>query len=474
MAMIEVQRFSLPQRARMLIVAAVVVVAALAGMVASTPVLALLLVIAGGLVVLRRQELMLFAILFAALLVPIQINTGTDVALNVTAFLVPATAILWFLSMILSRRISFVPSRLNRPLFVFLIAGLFSLLIGLVLWDPIVPRSSHFVLVMLAQWAIVAFSAIALLLTANLVRSERLLRRLTFVFLLVGGTLALLSIIPGLGAALQLHRLLTVAFIRAPLWVLLAALAGGQLLYNRGLSLPWRFFCLLVIGTSLVYCFLLQRAVVSNWLGVMVALFMLAWLRWKKLRPLAVLLILLLLATGLLLPAVYEFAGGEAEWAESGGSRLALIGRVLDMTWRHNPITGLGPAAYRPYGFVEPLRYGNALWWEPRISSHNNYVDLFAHFGMIGLAIFIWFAVETARLGLNLRARCTTGFAAGYINAMVAAGAGSLVIMLLADWILPFVYNIGFDGFQASVLMWLFMGGLVVLDIRGERGRSYD
>src|SRR5690606_22164729 len=215
-------------------------------------------------------------------------------------------------------------------------------------------------------------------------------------------------------------------------------------------------------------------AVVSNWLGVMVALFMLAWLRWKKLRPLAVLLILLLLATGLLLPAVYEFAGGEAEWAESGGSRLALIGRVLDMTWHHNPITGLGPAAYRPYGFVEPLRYGNALWWEPRISSHNNYVDLFAHFGMIGLAIFIWFAVETARLGLNLRARCTTGFAAGYINAMVAAGAGSLVIMLLADWILPFVYNIGFDGFQASVLMWLFMGGLVVLDIRGERGRSYD
>lgn len=36
--------------------------------------------------------------------------------------------------------------------------------------------------------------------------------------------------------------------------------------------------------------------------------------------------------------------------------------------------------------------------------------------------------------------------------------------MLLADWILPFVYNIGFPGFQASVLVWLFMGGLVALE----------
>jgi hypothetical protein len=47
---------------------------------------------------------------------------------------------------------------------------------------------------------------------------------------------------------------------------------------------------------------------------------------------------------------------------------------------------------------------------------------------------------------------------------MLATGLGALVIMLLADWILPFVYNIGFPGFQASVLVWLFMGGLVALE----------
>jgi hypothetical protein len=47
---------------------------------------------------------------------------------------------------------------------------------------------------------------------------------------------------------------------------------------------------------------------------------------------------------------------------------------------------------------------------------------------------------------------------------MLAAWVGALVLMIFADWILPFVYNIGFLGFQASVLVWLFLGGLVALE----------
>jgi hypothetical protein len=65
---------------------------------------------------------------------------------------------------------------------------------------------------------------------------------------------------------------------------------------------------------------------------------------------------------------------------------------------------------------------------------------------------------------MRLHHRFTAGFSAGYVNAMLAMGASSLALMLFADWILPFVYNIGFPGFQASVLVWLFMGGLVAID----------
>jgi hypothetical protein len=72
-------------------------------------------------------------------------------------------------------------------------------------------------------------------------------------------------------------------------------------------------------------------------------------------------------------------------------------------------------------------------------------------------------------VGQQLRLRHAEGFLAGYVNGMLAVGAGSLVIMALADWILPFVYNIGFEGFQASVLVWLFIGGLAALEnFRGQ------
>jgi len=40
----------------------------------------------------------------------------------------------------------------------------------------------------------------------------------------------------------------------------------------------------------------------------------------------------------------------------------------------------------------------------------------------------------------------------------------SLLRILAADWVLPFVYNIGLAGFRASVLGWLFLSGLVSLE----------
>jgi hypothetical protein len=35
---------------------------------------------------------------------------------------------------------------------------------------------------------------------------------------------------------------------------------------------------------------------------------------------------------------------------------------------------------------------------------------------------------------------------------------------MLGDWVIPFFYNIGLDGFRASMLSWLFLGGLVSLE----------
>jgi O-antigen ligase len=253
--------------------------------------------------------------------------------------------------------------------------------------------------------------------------------------------------------------------------VLVGALAEGQLLFNRKLPITWRLFLAASLLAVVIYAFVQQRDAVSNWIGVAVVAAPLLWLRYRRLRVPLIVLVVALAALGLLIPTLYNFAGGDAEWQLSGNSRLVLSRRVIEVTMR-NPITGLGPAAYRPYTRMQPLVYGYANYLQPNVNAHNNYVDLFSHTGLLGLGLFLWFMGEVAWLGWRLRKRFVTGFAAGYVNGMLAAWASIMVIMMLLDWFLPFVYNVGFGGFQASVLVWMFLGGLVALENMPGQGDS--
>jgi hypothetical protein len=211
-----------------------------------------------------------------------------------------------------------------------------------------------------------------------------------------------------------------------------------------------------------------QQERTSNWVSVAAVIGVLVWLRFPKLHWLAIAAVALLLASGVLFQSIYAFAGGDAKWEESGASRGVLIGRVLEDSMR-NPITGIGPAAYRWYGMTRPLGYAGAWWVEPLINSHNNYVDLFSQTGIIGLALFLWFMFELLRVGRKLHSRYSEGFAGGYIASMIGAWFSIMAIMALADWFLPFVYNLGFPGFQSSVLVWIFFGGLLFYEGLGQQ-----
>jgi O-antigen ligase len=458
-----VKSFSRPIPNRLWRAALVVGVLLVAAYLGQRPAMRWLMLFAAGggaLVLLQTPNLGLLALTAAALVARVEINTGTEVVLNAATLLIPALFVFWLLDSAHNRELRWVGSRVDRPLLFFLLAGLLSLLVGNVLWDPAIPKSANFWLVQWAQWAIFAFAALAFWLVANLRQAEIWLPRLTWGFLTLGGGLAILRLLPGIGSIVG--RFTTITFGRAPFWMLLAALAGGQLLFNATLSKEWRAFLVAVLAAVLYYAFIAQREAASNWVGVAAVGGVLVWMRFVKLRGIIVTLTILLILTGILFPSLYEFAGGDDEWTESGGSRLALIERVVNVTMR-NPLTGLGPASYRNYANAEPLRYQNALWLNPKINSHNNYVDVFAHTGLLGLALFLWFMGELGWLGWRMSTQHRSGFVGGYANGMFAAWVGCLVIMMFADWLLPFVYNIGFPGFQASLLVWLFFGGLVTM-----------
>jgi O-antigen ligase len=427
--------------------------------------LALVLAAFGVLVLLRYLELGLLGLVAAALVVPFAIGTGTEVSLNLSVLFVPALLVVWLLDMVGRRAIHVVRSLVNRPLLWFVASGLLSLAVGNVLWNPIVPRPRNLLLVQLGQWAIFALSAGAFWLAANLIREERWLRRMVFFFLCLSGVLTAARL--ALGDGWLIGRAATIAIIRAPYWIALISLIGGQLLFNRQLGAGWQGLLVGLLIGALYYAFFVARESISTWAPLLVVMSTLLWLRYPRLRW----LLTLGGAVGavFLFQPLYEFAGGDEEWIVSGGARLALIRRTIALV-RENPILGLGPASYRHYGFLEPLQYRQTLWDRALVSSHNNYVDIYAQMGLVGLGLFLWFLVELARLGWRLHGNYRDGFAAGYVNGMLAALVGICAAMMLLDWFLPFVYNVGFPGFQASVLLWMFFGGLVSLESMARSG----
>jgi O-antigen ligase len=124
-----------------------------------------------------------------------------------------------------------------------------------------------------------------------------------------------------------------------------------------------------------------------------------------------------------------------------------------------SPIIGLGFANYYWYAKVFTIR-----GYHIKFNSHSQFVDIVAQTGILGLICFFWILTEVGRLAYKLMDRLPPGFAKGYAYGVFASVFGSLMAAFLVDWLLPFAYNIGLDGVRASILPWIFFGGLISLE----------
>ena len=142
----------------------------------------------------------------------------------------------------------------------------------------------------------------------------------------------------------------------------------------------------------------------------------------------------------------------------SYGTRLDAWRIVLQIT-KVDPILGLGPANYHWYTPLFPIR-GYAV----KFNSHSQYIDLIAQTGVLGLFCFLWFTWAVGRLCWRLRTQAPSGFAQAYVYGAFGGLIGTLVAGTLGDWVLPFFYNVGMNGFRSSILTWIFLGGLVIIE----------
>jgi len=393
-------------------------------------------------VFLRRPIFGLIAIFLGGMFIPFVGPSGLNAAVGVVALMLG----LWLLKMMMEeRQIRLILSRATLPIYVFILISVFALAIGQLPWFV---NAKHAPLdTQLAGFSVFILSAGAFLLVAHLVRDVGQLQAITWTFIAAGAIYVF-------GRALEwgyIDRIYHFGFTAGSMfWTWLVALAFSQAMFNNRLKFRWRIVLGVVVLVTFYVAYVQAYDWKSGWVPPLVAIAAIIGFRYWK--PAFVLVPLIIF------PALYLINSLISSDQYSWGTRLDAWAIIVNIV-KANPLLGLGFANYYWITPLFPIR-----GYEINFNSHNQYLDILAQTGLIGLACFIWFFWEVGRLGWRLRESVPAGFPRAYVYGALGGVAGTIVASTLVDWVLPFIYNIGLTGFRASILVWLFLGGLVSLE----------
>lgn len=374
--------------------------------------------------------------------------TGTESKLVLSLVMAAALCGLWFLDMLLvQKRFSLKPSPVNLPILAFILVEAVALIWGFLMEDPLIYRYTSFTIVQMASLFVNSLLPFMILFVVNKIHNVKWLRQMTWILIGIG-IFAWFSSTFNLPTLRMVENGMRGLFLT---WV--GSLAYGQALFNEKLP-PWkRVALLLLLGAWLFWSLVQHRIWLSGWVPLGVACAILTLARSRQLFFTFVLLGLLYVGIN------YEFFYEEvvvANLDEGGGERLDIwrlnLSHVVDHPW-----FGMGPAGYALYNMTYHPQDAR--------STHNNYFDILAQTGIIGLACFLWMVITFFKIGNRLRHRLQgqRNFEEAFANSTLAGLIAALVAMTLGDWVLPFAYNQTISGFDNAVFTWVFIGGMVVL-----------
>lgn len=385
-------------------------------------------------------------ILFAAAFVPISLSTGTESRLVDSLLLTIIFVSNWVLSMVLvDKRLRLYPSPVNTPLLGFMSVTVLSLIWSMVMRDPLVVIWESTPIVQTASAIVMIMLPGAFLLVANHIDKVKLFKIMVAI-MLVAGVIAVL------------YRLdqSPISFINDgglfTMWVV--SLSLSLALFNRQLSWQWRGSLLLLAAVWIYFRFGLQISWLAGWLSTFAAVGVIILMRSKKL------LFMLLAVAVMVISLNADYYLGKvlaSEEEESGGTRLA----AWEVNWRvtgKHLLFGTGPGGYAVYYM--------SYFPNEAMATHNNYIDIIAQTGVLGLLFCVWFFFSLAWAGyrLCLRLKGRGDFVEGLANAALGGTVGCIVMMAFGDWLFPFAYTQTIAGFDYVVYSWLFMGTIVALD----------
>jgi O-antigen ligase len=397
----------------------------------------------------RDNKGIVLLIIAAGMLSFISLPTGRDSRIPISMLVSLALVGPWLFSMLFGAS-RLRPSPINRPLFAFVGVSIVAYVWALIFRDPNLYIWSSFPSVQVASLTVNILLPLTLLFVANRVTEVKWLKYLTAVLIVFAVVTPLLYFAN--------NRVFDFFFYRGTrglfsMWA--AVLAYALALFLKGLR-PWqRTLLLVVVGVLLFRYFVVGRSWVSGWLPMGVALLMLTWMRSRRLF--AVLAVAGLIYIALNFNYYYENIVVAEEEGGSGSGRVELWLTNLNHVVNH-PLFGMGPAGYAIYNMTYHRQDAR--------STHNNYFDILAQTGVIGMTVFLWLMARLAHVGRrSLRRRKGRGdFEEAFAAATLSGLAGTLVGMMLGDWMLPFAYNETIAGFDNAVLTWVMLGGMVALD----------
>jgi hypothetical protein len=426
------------------------------GSVLFNPVLLLLMAASVTLVIITRPNYGLAILLFISL-ISLTSNPALMRYANPAVLLIVLMLVIWVLDQIvIKRKLSIFPARPFLPLLVLIIAAILSFGVGQLRWFAFArpaPLDAQ-----LAGLALYILSAGVFFLAAHQIVDYAWLRRLTWIFLALGGLYVAIVLMPGPIAGLR--QIFTDGVTTSIFWIWLVVLSFSQAVFNKDLAIRWRIALAGLTSTILLVLMTGSYGWKSGWMPTVLAVLIIVYLRWPRLAIMAT----IVLGIFILLKDVPGQILQDDDYSYL--TRLAAWDIILGKIFTVSPLFGLGPANYRYY---TPLF--SILGYNIQFNSHNNYIDILAQMGVVGLLAFAWFFWEVFRLGWRLKSRVPEGFARAYVIGALAGLVATVVSGFLGDWIVPFVYNVGIHGFQGSLLAWFFLGGLVALDRMEKDGQ---
>ncbi len=387
---------------------------------------------------------LLVCVLCAPLLSFVSLPTGRESRVVISFAIMLGLLSVWVLKLMLRHATGarVRPSPLNKPVLIFVGVNAIAYVWSYFTRDPLLQIWDSFPFVQLAAFVLNITLPLSALYVINTADAVFLRRYLWFMV--------------AIGAVNLIWRLFKLPFVGTLLsngtnglfgmWV--AMFAAAALLYLRPLSLKQRAFLLTLLLLSGLLYFWRQRIWLSGWLPLVAGLGILSSFYSRRLT--------LLFGVAL---AGYVIWNSDVLYrtivqdniAEGGLQRLDIWRMNLGHVMNH-PVFGMGPAGYAIYNMTYHPRDAR--------STHNNYFDVLAQTGVVGLIAFAALAVTA--LAVALRARRAVSGRGDVLevlaNAALAGLPAAFISMMLGDWVLPFAYNVTIMGFDHAVHTWLVMG----------------